>query len=170
MFVMPERVVIFTLRRRNPCGIAEVQSYSEDTSENEPVRVDGPLSVTMIGAGQLTAFAHAISAALQHDYLEREARWRLSQTRPNNTTLITVRMAPATIQMGVSAGKKSPLLSRMKAQAPASSISPQNPVATAGSMPLDPVGSFRGKAGTGSRLNGAEFLCGLSAGCSSGMA
>ncbi|MGX6998753.1 hypothetical protein [Caballeronia sp. KNU42] len=162
--------MISILRRRNPCGIAEIQSYYEDTSENEPVRADGLLRVTMIGVGQSTAFRHTISAALQRDYLEREARWCLSQTRPNNTTLIAVRMAPATIQMGVSAGKKSPLLSRMKAQAPASSISPQNPVATAGSMPLDPVGSFRGKAGTGSRLNGAGFLCGLSAGCSSGMA
>jgi hypothetical protein len=43
-------------------------------SEIEPVRVDGLLSVTMIGVGRLTAFAHAISAAFQHDYLEREAR------------------------------------------------------------------------------------------------
>jgi hypothetical protein len=43
-------------------------------SENEPVRVDGLLSVTVIGVGQLTAFAHAITAAFQHDYLEREAR------------------------------------------------------------------------------------------------
>lgn len=77
-------------------------------------------------------------------------------------------MAPATMQMGVSSGKKSALLSRMKAQAPASSISPQNPVATADSMPLDVVDSLRGKSGTGPRLNGAAFLSGLSAGGSEG--
>jgi hypothetical protein len=104
------------------------------------------------------------------NHFEREARRCLSQTRPNNTTLMAVRMAPATMQMGVSAGKKSPLLSRVKAQAPPSSISPQNPVATAGSMPLDPVGSFRGKSGTGSRLKGDVYLCDSSAGCSVGMA
>ncbi|MEA3111769.1 MAG: hypothetical protein QOG58_1568 [Caballeronia sp.] len=101
------------------------------------------------------------------DHFERRC---LSQTRPNNTTLMAVRMAPATVQMGVSAGKKSPLLSRVKAQAPPSSMSPQNAVATAGSMPLDPVGSFRGKSGTGSRLKGDVFLCDSSAGCSEGMA
>jgi hypothetical protein len=104
------------------------------------------------------------------NHFEREARRCLSQTRPNNTTLMAVRMAPATMQMGVSAGKKSPLLSRMKAHAPASSISPQNPVATAGSMPLDPVDSFRGRSGTGSRANGVLFFCGLSVGWSVGMA
>jgi hypothetical protein len=101
------------------------------------------------------------------DHFERRC---LSQTRPNNTTLMAVRMAPATVQMGVSAGKKSPLLSRVKAQAPPSSMSPQNAVAAAGSMPLDPVGSFRGKSGTGSRLKGDVFLCDSSAGCSEGMA
>lgn len=103
-------------------------------------------------------------------HFEREARLRLIQTRANNTTLIPVRTAPETMQIGVSAGKKSPLLSRAKAQAPASSISPQNPVATAGSMPLVPVGSVRGKSGKGSRLKGDASLCGFSAGSSAGMA
>src|ERR1700709_1321890 len=101
------------------------------------------------------------------DHFERRC---LSQTRPNNTTLMAVRMAPATVQMGVSAGKKSPLLCRVKAQAPPSSMIPQNAVATAGSMPLDPVGSFRGKSGTGSRLKGDVFLCDSSAGGSEGRA
>ena len=114
--------------------------------------------------------ASAPSIQAEHDHFERKARWCLSHTRLNNTTLIAVRMAPATMQMGVSAGKKSPLLSRMKAHAPASSISPQNPVATAGSMPLDPVDSFRGRSGTGSRANGVLFFCGLSVGWSVGMA
>jgi hypothetical protein len=121
------------------------------------------------GTGRLAVLPHAISAVFRRDYLGSEARRCLSQTRPNNATLIAVRMAPAIIQMGVSAGKKSPLLSRMKAQAPASSISPQNPVATAGSIPLDPLDSFRGKSGTGSRLNGAELLRGLSVGSSADM-
>lgn len=102
-------------------------------------------------------------------HFDRDVRRCLIHTRPNNTTLIVVRIAPATAQIGVSAGKKSPLLSRAKAQAPASSINPQKPVATAGSMPLDPVGSLRGKSGTGSRLNGAAFSRDLLVGSSAGM-
>lgn len=105
-----------------------------------------------------------------HDDFQCAARRCFSQTKANNTTLIDVRIIPATMQIGVRAGKKSPLLSRMKATVPASSISPQKPVATAGSSPLDPVGNLRGRSGTGSRRNGPRFSANSWSARSSGMA